>query len=349
MKLLEYKGKNKTTYYIRVYENGKRVKKNLGSNYTEALQKAREYEQGIIHRIETLSQVWEHYITTSDFLNLSPRTHDDYTRCWNQISKIFADTKLETIYPYHIREYLERRTGKVRANREKSLISILFTHARNHPKINFIGANPCLGVKGNSEEGRDKYIEKWEFDKIYLQANQFTRDVLDLLVYTGQRIGDVLQFSTNDIIKEVDLNGTNLFDGRNAAEVLGRETADILRIKTNKTKRRVNIIIEGPLEECINNIQERKKRRGIISPYLLCNRYGDPISYSVVKRAYNMARKKAGFKPFEIQMRDLRAKNACDDPLDVANIRLAHTKTHMTDHYRNKVKGAIVRPLIKII
>ena len=46
-------------------------------------------------------------------------------------------------------------------------------------------------------------------------------------------------------------------------------------------------------------------------------------------------------------MRDLRAKNASDDTLENANMRLMHTTTNMTDKYRRKHKGAIVRPLMK--
>lgn len=65
---------------------------------------------------------------------------------------------LETIQPLHVRQYLTwRKATPVRANREKALLSAIWNFARD---IGYTAlANPCAGIKGNKETGRDIYIE----------------------------------------------------------------------------------------------------------------------------------------------------------------------------------------------
>jgi len=49
------------------------------------------------------------------------------------------------------------RTGKVRANREKALLSHIFNFARENGYTDT--SNPCIGVKGKKENARTRYVE----------------------------------------------------------------------------------------------------------------------------------------------------------------------------------------------
>ena len=82
---------------------------------------------------------------------------------------------------------------------------------------------------------------------------------------------------------------------------------------------------------------------------MLCDKRGQPWVYRTIYHRYEKARKLAGFSSYEIQVRDLRSKNACDSTLSDANVRLAHTNIAMTERYRDKVMGKVVMPLDKLL
>lgn len=48
--------------------------------------------------------------------------------------------------------------------------------------------NPCQGVKGFRESGRDRYVSDAEFQAVWEKADQTLRDAMDLALLTGQRI-----------------------------------------------------------------------------------------------------------------------------------------------------------------
>lgn len=87
---------------------------------------------------------------------------------------------LETIEPLHVRQYLTwRKAAPVRANREKALLSAIWNYARDKGYTSV--ANPCAGIKGNKETGRDTYVarqaagvEKSEFQMRDLRAKAGT-------------------------------------------------------------------------------------------------------------------------------------------------------------------------------
>jgi len=347
--LLVYKGKTKTTYYAQMYVNGVRKKINLGHDLPAALLQLRALEETNGRpQVKTLRSIWEHYTKSDKGLLARPiSTQKDYALCWRMIEGVMGDLKLESINPSHIKQYLGHRSAPVRANREKALISILFNHARNY--CNYDGQNPTLGIKSNPETGRTKYVEKWEYEQIYTCADTTLKNVMDLLLYTGQRVSDVLDFKVSDIRKNVDLTRIRMSNGIPTSDITGKDFADCLELCTNKTAKKISIVIEGELETTINRIMEQRKKQVINSMYLICNHHGQRLSRHALTDKFKRARAKAGFKPYEIQLRDLRSKNASDDTLEAANTRLAHTTTTMTERYRNKVRSVTVRPLDKLI
>ena len=76
--------------------------------------------------------------------------------------------------------------AKARANREKALLSHLFNKAREWGYTD--ATNPCQGVKGFKESGRDRYVNDDEFQAVWDKADQTTRDAMDLAV-DGPAVG----------------------------------------------------------------------------------------------------------------------------------------------------------------
>ena len=245
------------------------------------------------------------------------RTRADNDKEMVHLLRVFGHMPIDAILPMHIREYMDLRgqVAKVRANREKALFSHVFNKAREwgHTALQ----NPCQGVKGFRETGRTRCVTDAEFDLVKAHAHFTVVDAMDLALLTGQRPADVLK------IKCVDFR-----DGA-------------LWIVQNKTGARLGIEITGELAAVIERISKRPRRA--ISPYLIQDENGQPLTYFALRSRFDKARKLAGVS---FQFRGIRAKAATDTG-DLAHSQklLAHKNRDMTEHYVRSRVGKRVRPL----
>lgn len=133
------------------------------------------------------------------FPTKSVQTRKDNDKELANLLKVFAHVPIDAIAPMHFREYMDIRgqAAKVRANREKALLSHIFNKAREWGYTAL--QNPCQGVKGFKETGRSRYITDAEFDQIKAQAHFTVIDAMDLALLTGQRPADVLKLKRTDI------------------------------------------------------------------------------------------------------------------------------------------------------
>ncbi len=129
----------------------------------------------------------------------APRTQQDNRKELVNLRLVFERVLIDAIKPHHVRAYLDKRgeQAKARANREKALLSHIFNKAREWGYTD--ATNPCQGVKGFKEYGRDRYVSDAEFYAVWEQADQTLRDAMDLALLTGQRPADVLKIERRDI------------------------------------------------------------------------------------------------------------------------------------------------------
>lgn len=247
----------------------------------------------------------------------SVRTRKDNDKELVHLLRVFGHMPIELIAPMHIREYLDIRgkAAKVRANREKALFSHIFNKAREWGYTT--APNPCQGVKGFKETGRDRYVTNDEFEKVRSLAHFTVVDAMDLALLTGQRPADVLKLQRTDI----------------------RDGA--LWIVQNKTGARLGIEITGELAAVIDRINGRS--RTAISAYLIQDEKGQPLSQYALRSRFDKARTLA---KVSFQFRDIRAKAATDTG-DLAHSQklLAHKNRDMTEHYVRRRQGERIPPL----
>jgi integrase len=245
------------------------------------------------------------------------RTRKDNDKELVHLLRVFGQMPIDAILPMHIRKYMDLRgeVAKVRANREKALFSHIYNKAREWGYTSL--QNPCQGVKGFKETGRSRYVTDEEFEAVKARAHFTVVDAMDLALLTGQRPADVLKIRGTDI--------------RNGA----------LWIVQNKTGARIGIEITGELQAVIARVSERPRRA--ISPYLIQDENGQPLTYFALRSRFDKARDLAGVS---FQFRDLRAKAATDTG-DLAHSQklLAHKNRDMTEHYVRRRLGERVRPL----
>lgn len=251
------------------------------------------------------------------FQTKSVRTRRDNDKELANLLKVFAHMPIDAIAPMHVREYLDirGRVAQVRANREKALFSHIFNKAREWGYT--AAQNPCQGVRGFKETGRTRYVSDAEFDQVKAHAHYTVADAMDLALLTGQRPADVLKIKRTDI----------------------RDGA--LWVVQNKTGARLGIEVTGHLAEVIERITQRPKKA--ISPYLIQDENGQPLSQFALRSRFDKARTLA---KVEFQFRDIRAKAATDTG-DLAHSQklLAHKNRDMTEHYVKSRVGERVKPL----
>jgi integrase len=253
------------------------------------------------------------------------RTQKDNAKELKQLLAYFDDPPcpLESIEPQDVNQYIQwRLPTKVRANREKALLSHIwnFARAEGYTKL----ANPCAGIKGNREEGRDVYIEDEEFASVWNAGQQALRDAMDLAYLAGQRVAD-----------------TRLMDERDMRE-------GFLQVKQGKTKVKRRIAIVGELAALLDRIAARKATYKVHSTRLVVGEHGQALSEWMLRTMFNKAREAAGIAPDDFQFRDLRAKAGTDktDSTDIrqAQQQLGHSSVVMTEHYVRKRRGSKVTP-----
>lgn len=248
----------------------------------------------------------------------APQTQRDNERELQKLEAVFGSMPIDAIKPHHIKRYLEERgkTAKVRANREKALFSHVFNYAREHGFTD--SPNPCAGVKGHRETGRDKYIEDAEYLAVWNCADYTIQDAMDLAYLTGQRPADLLK-----------LNRSDIRDG-------------MLWFTQNKTGKKLRIEIVGELKLLIDRIlsREHSKKGG---DALLQDGNGQRLTTGALRSRFDKAREIAGV---DFQFRDIRAKAATDtEDLTRAQRLLGHKTRTMTEHYTRNRKGDKVSPL----
>ena len=142
---------------------------------------------------------------------------------------------LEQIQQINVRQYMDWRGTKAKtwANREKALLSHIWNKAREWGYTD--KPNPCTGIKGHKETGREVYVEDQDYKKLWEAASAPLRDAMDLAYLTGQRPSDVLRMSE-----------TEIRDG-------------VLVLTQAKTKKKLRIAVTGELAQVIARIRSRKR------------------------------------------------------------------------------------------
>lgn len=342
---IQVKGKQK--YYR--YDQGvqivdgkkKRFSLNLGKDFVLAIQKYAELE--IDTKAKEIAVITFKFAADNYTKEVIPtkalQTQKDNLKEISNLIDFFNNppAPLDKITPQSVMAYMEWRLkraqkkdreagklvdpkkGQIRANREKALLSHIWTYSRRKGYTNL--PNPCEVIPGFRERGRDIYVEDEDFLTLWYAADEPMQEYIDLLYATAQRPMDVLNLSER-----------NLKD-------------DGLELKQSKTGKKLLIAWTPALRAIIDRILARKSKLKIRCLNLLTNQEGQPLTYFAARKRFDNLRKATGVK---FQLRDIRAKALTDkeNKTDIlATRKLAgHSKVSMTEHYLRGRKGDKVGP-----
>jgi len=321
--------KSGTTFYY--YDHGGKPRREtpLGSDYGHAIRKWAELERESAippQAVLTFRWVATQYMAEVA-VNKAARTLADNRREVLNLLDFFDDPPgpLDAIRPVNVRQYLTWRTAggkaQVRANREKALLSAIWNYARDRGYTD--KPNPCAGIKGHRETGRDVYIEQDQYDAIWAAGDDTLRDAMDLAYLTGQRPADVMRMSMTDV------------------------RGGIITVRQGKTGKKLRIAVSDDLQAVIGRIEQRKAAHTIHTLRLVVNSHGRPVGTHAISTRFQEACKKAGISG--VQFRDLRAKAGTDKAESAGDIRqaqeqLGHGSVVTTEGYVRNRRGKKVTP-----
>jgi len=315
-------------YYNGRNDNGQRTEIPLGSDLNEAKRKWAEFEckpapieTGLLKFI--FKKYEQEIIPTK-----APRTQIDNGWCMNNLRPVFENSHIDSITPQHIALYRDKRSAKVRANREIALFSHIFNLAREWGYTK--NENPCRGVRKNKEKPRDYYVSNETWKSVYEAGATELQDAMDLAYLTGQRPADVLKMSFSDI--------------RDGA-------LEVVQGKTGKKMRIVLKFKDGTDSELGMLIERIKSRpRTVTNLKIIATAAGQPLNKGTLRIRFDKARLDAANKVLSeatdatmqeaeafaariraFQFRDIRPKAASDiQDLSAASALLGHTEQEIT-------------------
>lgn len=220
--------------------------------------------------------------------------------------------------------------GHVRANREKALFSHVWNYARRKGLTKL--ANPCAGVKGFDEDGRDTAPDSELVGRVLAEADQPLAFAMRLADIIGQRPADVLRVAETHVV--------------------GATPGGVLQVQQGKTKMKLRIVIDDSLGDLLLEIRAYKReiarqRAAAGKPVvhtlkLLVREDGKALTAGMLRTRFDDARARAGVAKDLFQFRDYRAKVATEideaHGTRAAQAVLGHTTEAMTVKYiRHKV------------
>lgn len=258
--------------------------------------------------------------------NKAKRTYEDNIGEAKNLIKGLGHIPYRELRPHHVATYRDER-GKdapVRANREKALLSHVFTKAMEK---GWVDMNPCIGVKRNREKKRERYIEDAEFWKVYDQAVDSVKIIMSLIYRTAQRPEDLILVGSMNVRKVKSPDGD----------------IAVLRINQQKTGKTVDIKIEGELAGLIDKHNSAK----IVHKTFVHTRKGDVYTYDGLSAMFRRYVNKTGLSDFG--MYDIKAKAATDMyrmgvPLERIQQLLGHDSITTTEIYIKARLAEVVSP-----
>ncbi len=141
------------------------------------------------------------YLNSEKLKSLSIASQKDYLKCSKMVLSVFSNMQSNKIRPQDVFKYheLRSRKAKVRANREKSFMSVVFNWGIPRGKCN---SNPCAFVPNNKEEARTRYITDEEYQAVFNEACDVVKIAMEISYVCMARQSDVLNMTAKQIKKE---------------------------------------------------------------------------------------------------------------------------------------------------
>jgi integrase len=132
--------------------------------------------------------------------NLSKATNSQYDTAARKLKKMLVQFAPDQVRPKHVAAIkVALASTPNMANRCLSLLRQVFSWALEQQLVEI---NPAVGIKRHMEGKRGRLISMTEYGAIHGHAGDRLQVIMDLLIRTGQRVGDVLRIRRTDLTDE---------------------------------------------------------------------------------------------------------------------------------------------------
>lgn len=146
----------------------------------------------------TIADLIDRYERSEDWRNLSKGSQQLYGLTLKRVRDQLGKLRAEALERKHVREVVENRIkGNGARNIFLAIVGVLYKWARNHDLV-ADGKNPTGGIKPY-ETGEHEAWPQELIDAALTADEDRVRLATHLLLYTGQRIGDVMKMRWTDI------------------------------------------------------------------------------------------------------------------------------------------------------
>lgn len=242
----------------------------LGTDFDEALKKWDELHNRaprIVGTLEEAFTAWERDELPS---YTNAETKRGYAKNLRWLRPVFGDATWDQVGLPDLKAYLRERVGKTQANREMSLLSIIWNWARGEGMTALPW--PAAGMERsrwkNEEQAREFEVTPELFAAVYAEADQVLRDCMDIASATGMRLTD-------------------------ARQVL-LPAGDLLRLKASKTGKKADFDLS--LSSVLPELIERRRAIKTTHLMLLSTPDGRPVTQRMLRDRWDDARARAAVK-----------------------------------------------------
>lgn len=216
----------------------------------------------------TISKLIALYRASSKWAKKKPNTRKSYERSMDYLAKSAGNVDPATLKRVHINEMRDALSDKpTDANRKIGMLSVLLEHAID---VGWLVHNPAKGVQQLETTGRVRMPWPQTLINAYRETAK-GRDLLlfEMLIGTGQRIGDVL------------------------AMQWGHVDGDGIMVKQGKTGASLFI----PFTDRLRGYIASAPRKGL---FIICQSNGLPVSYQLAWKDIKAIRDKIGAQAYDI-------------------------------------------------
>lgn len=306
------------TYYVYDMRGTGQKDVRLGSDYSYALEKWQQLSQHIplsVGRLQEAIDRWRAEVLPG---YASDNTRAQYRSYLKNIEAAFGLMAWHEVELHTLQLYLDKRSAKVSANRELSVLAVVWGQARKWGMTKEEYPARGLSKFKNKEQPRQVEVTDGMFEAVYAHADRVLRDAMDIATATGMRITDVRTIL-------MPTNGMLRFRASKTGKWAEFEVSQSPVLSAMVERR------EAMKAHCVMLLTTDKGRQ--VSEWMLCESRWNLAKQAAIKAHPHLAGELSG-----LYLRDLR-KRAADlaDDMESASKLLQHSSTKMTEnHYRTK-------------
>lgn len=269
----------KSSYVYRYYVEGQRKEIPLcplDSPRSTVLKRYEDFRAvGAVAANDTLKWLCDQYLQSEQFRSRKPNTQRDYRLCYEQVVNAplrngskFGDVKFAAVTPGAVRKYMDRRAdAPIRANREKSFISLVYSWACER---DIAKHNPGKGVRRFKETGSTVYVDQSAYDFVYEQAKEspwYIRPAMEIAYLCRMRSIEVFDLRRSDVLE----------DGLDTRRTKGSK--DAVTLWSPRLRAAVDVC--------------KAQQTGVASQYLFADRRGQQITLEAFRTAWGRLMRRA--------------------------------------------------------